>query len=99
MDWSSFRLKTKKKLYSIKYACSDCGISIPDLQPNLFSFNNHLGACPKCGGLGYVIKIGESAIVKNDNLTLNEGAMIASGWNNDYTGIGHKVLEKIGKKI
>lgn len=91
--------ESEDKLYSIKYACSDCGISIPDLQPNLFSFNNHMGACPKCGGLGYVIKIGESAIVKNDNLTLNEGAMTASGWNNDYTGIGHKVLEKLAKKF
>ncbi len=86
------------RLYSVKYSCVDCGISIPDIEPTLFSFNNHAGACPKCSGLGYVIKIGESSIVKNDRLSINEGALSVMGFNIDSTGITKKALMKLGKK-
>ena len=82
------------KLYSIKYSCVDCGVSIPDIEPSLFSFNNHAGACPKCAGLGYVVKIGESAIVKNDQLSINEGALAIMGFNIDALGITKKALDK-----
>lgn len=88
----------ENKLYSVKYSCVDCGISIPDIEPTLFSFNNHAGACPKCGGLGYVIKIGESAIVKNDRLSISEGALSVMGFNIDATGMTKKALVKLGKK-
>ncbi len=88
----------ENKLYSVKYSCVDCGISIPDIEPTLFSFNNHAGACPKCAGLGYVIKIGENAIVKNDRLSINEGALSVMGFNIDSTGITKKALVKLGKK-
>ncbi len=87
----------ENKLYSIKYSCVDCGISIPDIEPTLFSFNNHAGACPKCAGLGYVIKIGESSIVKNDRLSINEGALTVMGFNIDATGITKKALTKLAK--
>ncbi len=83
------------KLYSVKYSCVDCGFSIPDIEPTLFSFNNHAGACPKCGGLGYVIKIGENAIVKNDRLSINEGALSVMGFNIDATGVTKKALTKL----
>ena len=83
------------KLFSVKYSCVDCGISIPDIEPSLFSFNNHAGACPKCAGLGYVIKIGENAIVKNDRLSINEGALSVMGFNIDATGITKKALKKL----
>lgn len=86
------------KLYSVKYSCVDCGISIPDIEPSLFSFNNHAGACPKCAGLGYVIKIGENAIVKNDRLSINEGALSIMGFNIDATGITKKALAKFAKE-
>ena len=86
------------KLYSVKYSCVDCGISIPDIEPTLFSFNNHAGACPKCGGLGYVIKIGENSIVKNDRLSINEGALAVMGFNIDTTGMTKKALQKLSKK-
>lgn len=86
------------KLYSIKYSCVDCGVSIPDIEPSLFSFNNHAGACPKCAGLGYVIKIGENAIVKNDRLSINEGALSIMGFNIDATGITKKALAKFAKE-
>lgn len=87
----------ENKLYSVKYSCVDCGISIPDLEPNLFSFNNHSGACPKCSGLGYVIKIGENSIVKNDRLSINEGALTVMGFNIDATGVTKKALMKLAK--
>ena len=86
------------KLYSVKYSCVDCGISIPDIEPTLFSFNNQAGACPKCGGLGYVVKIGENAIVKNDRLSINEGALTVMGFNIDATGVTKKALNKLAKK-
>ena len=87
----------ENKLYSVKYSCVDCGVSIPDLEPNLFSFNNHNGACPKCAGLGYVVKIGENAIVKNDRLSINEGALSVMGFNIDATGVTKKALAKLAK--
>ena len=87
----------ENKLYSVKYSCVDCGISIPDIEPTLFSFNNHAGACQKCGGLGYVIKIGENAIVKNDRLSINEGALSVMGFNIDATGITKKALAKLAR--
>lgn len=86
------------KLYSVKYSCVDCGIAIPDIEPSLFSFNNHAGACPKCAGLGYVVKIGENAIVKNDMLSINEGALSIMGFNIDATGITKKALAKFAKE-
>lgn len=88
----------ENKLYSTKYSCVDCGISIPEIEPTLFSFNNHTGACPKCAGLGYVVKIGESAIVKNDRLSINEGALSVMGFNIDATGTTKKALLKLGQR-
>ena len=87
----------ENKLYSVKYSCVDCGISIPDIEPALFSFNNHSGACPKCSGLGYVVKIGENSIVKNDRLSINEGALAVMGFNIDTTGTTKKALVKLAK--
>ncbi len=88
----------KTHLFSVKFSCVDCGISLPDIEPSFFSFNSHQGACPKCGGLGYVIKIGENAIVKNDRLSINEGALSVLGFNIDATGITKKALNKLVKK-
>ncbi len=85
------------KLYSIKYSCVDCGVSIPDIEPTLFSFNSQTGACPKCAGLGYVIKISEKSIVKNDKLSINEGALSVMGFNIDATGMTKKALTKLSK--
>ena len=89
----------ENKLYSVKYSCVDCGVSIPDIEPTLFSFNNHAGACSKCSGLGYVIKIGENAIVKNERLSINEGALSVMGFNIDATGVTKKALNKLAKNF
>ncbi len=68
-------------LYSTKYACPDCGISIEEIEPRLFSFNNPYGACPECNGLGFNNEIDENLIVKDKTKTLREGAMTVTGWN------------------
>ncbi len=86
------------KLYSVRYACVDCGISMPEIEPTLFSFNNREGACPKCSGLGYVVKIGENAIVRNDHLTINEGALNIMGWNVENSTISRRAYKKLSMK-
>lgn len=69
------------ELFSTRYACPDCGVSIEEIEPRLFSFNNPYGACPECHGLGFKEEIDENLIVKDKNLTLRQGAMTVSGWN------------------
>ena len=71
------------KLFSNKFACIDCGINIEELEPRSFSFNSPFGACPNCSGLGFTMEIDENQIIPNKELTLAEGAVMASGWNID----------------
>ncbi len=68
-------------LYSQNYACPEHGVSIEELSPRMFSFNNPFGACQKCSGLGVFMKISEDMIVPDKKLTVREGAIKASGWN------------------
>ena len=63
----------KTILYSCNYACSDCGFSFPELTPRMFSFNNPYGACPKCSGIGYLMKMDEDLIIPDKNKTLYDG--------------------------
>ena len=60
-------------LYSCNYACPDCGFSFPELTPRMFSFNNPYGACPKCSGIGYLMKMDEDLIIPDKNKTLYDG--------------------------
>ncbi len=73
----------KTETFSTKYACSDCGISIEEIEPRLFSFNNPFGACPACSGIGYKMQFDVDKVVKDWNKSLNEGAMTITGWNLD----------------
>ena len=68
--------------FSQNYACEDCGVSMPELSPRMFSFNNPYGACPTCGGLGYQLKVDPELIVPNPSLSILDGAIDASGWGN-----------------
>jgi excinuclease ABC subunit A len=68
-------------LFSQNYACPDCNISIEELAPRMFSFNNPYGACPTCSGLGVLLKIDPNMIVPDPSKSLNEGAIQVSGWN------------------
>lgn len=68
-------------LYSQNYACPEHGVSIEELSPRMFSFNNPFGACQKCSGLGVFMKISEDMVVPDKRLTVRDGAIKASGWN------------------
>ncbi len=68
--------------FSRNFACDDCGISLQELAPRLFSFNNPYGACPHCDGLGALSKIDPDLVVSDENLSLIEGAITATGWAN-----------------
>ena len=73
-------------LFSQNYACPDCGISIEELSPRMFSFNSPFGACPACTGLGIQMKIDPALVVPNRNLSLSEGAVNVAGWNSGSKG-------------
>ncbi|MBQ4486310.1 MAG: excinuclease ABC subunit UvrA [Oscillospiraceae bacterium] len=67
--------------FSQSYACPEHGVSIEELSPRMFSFNNPYGACPKCTGLGVYKKVDESLVIPDMSLSIEEGAVRASGWN------------------
>ncbi|MDD6762928.1 MAG: excinuclease ABC subunit UvrA [Clostridiales bacterium] len=67
--------------FSQSYACDDCGISLPEPEPRMFSFNNPFGACPNCDGLGVLLKIDPELVVVNPDVGILEGAIRCSGWN------------------
>ena len=68
-------------LFSQNYACPECGVSIEELSPRMFSFNSPFGACPECGGLGTVMRISPETVIPNPDLSLSQGALQAMGWN------------------
>ena len=68
--------------FSQNYACDDCGISLEELEPRLFSFNNPHGACPTCTGLGVQLLVDPELIIPNPELSIAEGGIVASGWSN-----------------
>ncbi|MBR0349046.1 MAG: excinuclease ABC subunit UvrA [Clostridia bacterium] len=76
----------EEQLYSQNYACPEHGVSIEELSPRMFSFNNPYGACQKCAGLGVFMKINEDLIVPDKKLSVREGAIKASGWNVSENG-------------
>jgi len=76
----------EEHLFSQSYACPDHGVSVEELTPRMFSFNNPYGACPACTGLGSILKIDPDLIVPNKALSVRGGAIKASGWNFVYGG-------------
>ncbi len=71
---------SREILFSQNYACPDCGISVEELTPRMFSFNNPFGACPTCSGLGSLLKVDPALVVRDTSLSLRQGAISASGW-------------------
>ena len=65
----------KERLFSEKFSCAECGMSLPELEPRMFSFNSPLGACEKCRGLGTIYKI-DPDLILNNKLTINEGGIL-----------------------
>ena len=86
-------------LFSQNYACEDCGVSIEELAPRMFSFNNPFGACPVCTGLGTQQKVDPALIVPDEEKSILEGAIQASGWNNIRgDGISRMYFDALAKK-
>ena len=71
----------KEDLYSVNYACPDCGVSLEEIEPRMFSFNTVYGACPTCSGLGFKQFVDPDLICPDKTKTLREGAMKVTGWN------------------
>ena len=85
--------------FSQNYACEDCGISLEELTPRMFSFNNPYGACSTCSGLGMQMKIDPDRILPNHSLSLAKGAVQASGWNTTEPGsIARMYYDALGEK-
>ena len=86
-------------LFSQNYACEDCGVSIEELSPRMFSFNNPFGACPTCTGLGSQLKVDPTLVVPDPNLSILDGAIQASGWGNIRSdGISRMYFDALAKK-
>ncbi len=89
----------EEQLFSENYACPDCGVSIEELTPRMFSFNNPYGACPTCSGLGALMKIDPALIVPNEELSLRQGAINVTGWQSSNTAsIAAMYLAALGDK-
>ncbi len=86
-------------LFSQNYACEDCGVSIEELTPRMFSFNNPFGACPACTGLGSQLKVDPDLIIPDGDKSILEGAIQCSGWNNIRgDGISRMYFDALAKK-
>lgn len=94
-------------VYSEQYACTDCGINLPEIEPRLFSFNSPFGACPECGGLGNKVEIDENLVVPDKTRTIKQGAVIAwsepittrtNRWKNSWGGYYWELLSVAAKE-
>ena len=87
----------KEELFSSNYACPDCGISIEEIEPRLFSFKTPWGACPECSGLGFKQTVDPDLICPDKSKTLREGAIKISGWNLDSSTMTQMYLNALSK--
>ena len=89
----------RELLFSQNYACEDCGVSIEELTPRLFSFNNPYGACPACTGLGTQLRVDPALIITNPSMSIMDGGLTASGWGNVRNdGISKMYFEALSKR-
>lgn len=86
--------------YSQHFSCADCGVSLPELEPRMFSFNNPAGACPDCAGLGMKLIFDPELVVPNPALSLAQGAIAAPGWNaiRSESSMSHAIFEALTKE-
>ena len=90
----------KEYLYSLNYACPEHGISMDELSPRMFSFNNPYGACQTCTGLGTFMKVNPDLVIPNKNLSIADGAICASGWSKAEKGsIAGMFYSALGKQF
>ena len=86
--------------FSQSFSCPDCGISIEEIEPRSFSFNNPFGACPECFGLGYRMEFDEDLIIPDKKLSINEGAITVMGWQSctDKKSFTYAILDALTKE-
>ena len=90
--------ENRQILFSQNYACPDCGISIEELTPRMFSFNTPYGACPKCDGLGMQLLVDPDLIIPDDSLSINGGAIKATGWGSGSDSIAAMYYNALAKR-
>ena len=89
----------RELLFSQNYACEECGISLEELAPRTFSFNNPYGACPECGGIGTQLSVDPDLVIPNPSLSIMEGAICASNWGNvKNDSISRMYFEALAKR-
>ena len=88
----------KSEMFSTNYACPDCGWTLEEISPRLFSFNAPYGACPNCLGLGYTMDIDEAIVLKNSNLSISEGAFNLTGWKYENGSMAKSYLDALAEK-
>lgn len=86
--------------FSEGFSCPDCGISIDEVEPRSFSFNNPFGACPECFGLGYKMEFDEDLMIPDKSLSFNQGCVVVNGWQsaNKKTSFAHALLEALARE-
>jgi len=89
----------EEQLFNTKYSCSDCNVSIAEVEPRLFSFNSPFGACEKCTGLGYTMSLDPELIYGDGSKSLREGALTVNGWNFDSAHITQQYFHNFQKNI
>ncbi|MCQ2538637.1 MAG: excinuclease ABC subunit UvrA [Lachnospiraceae bacterium] len=94
-------LEGEERLFSQSFACPDCGISLQELEPRSFSFNNPFGACPNCNGLGVKMEFSPDLMVPNRRLSISDGAIQAMGWlsSGDSKSFTGSLLAALAKKF
>ncbi len=86
----------EEKIFSSRFACPTCGISLPEIEPRLFSFNSPFGACPTCQGLGFKMEVDPDLIIPDKNLSISEGAIKAPGFQS-VDGFNYEIIESLAK--
>ena len=86
--------------FSMSFACPDCGISIEEVEPRSFSFNNPFGACPECFGLGYKMEFDEDLMIPDKSLSISKGAIVVMGWQSctEKSSFTHAILDALCKE-
>jgi len=92
--------KTEELTFSQHFACADCGVSLEDIEPRMFSFNAPSGACPDCTGLGVQMKFDPDLIIPNNQLALSQGAINVMGWNSiaSANGMSSAIFRGLAEK-
>lgn len=93
-------LKGEQMTFSQSFSCPDCGVSIDEIEPRSFSFNNPFGACPDCFGLGYKMEFDEELMIPDKSLSINDGAIVVMGWQSCNTkgSFTNAVLEALAEE-